>query len=1348
MKHLARRLLALALALTMVCGNAALAADNAAVNMRLTKTEGDVAISTSSGKSLTKMTNMRLYNGYQLATDEESYAWVNLDDAKLAKLDAVSTANIRKSGKKLEILLDSGNIFFNVSKPLDSDESLNIRTSTMVVGIRGTSGWVEIEDEKAVRVYLLEGEVDVTVTDPVSGQEKSAHLSAGETAECLVYEQDHPGDKCDIVRESYTEEEVDGFVLVELVSNPSQVENIYQESGIDLRELSPKDGEDRLREDQAEVREKLDEISDSQETKETEVSTEPAWGEKKPESETPSDSKTDSDSSGKDDDRDGKDPSVPSVLPASATVPEIHRSLAVHNRVTVGNGAAAISIPELLRIPGGKYLLLDGPLTVTAAGGIQVNGTAQVSRDLINYGSITVNSAHTLSVAGSLTNHGSLTVTSSGRMVVDGSLSGSVSLTKGAAAWFRNLSGLVLPEKWRVSEEANSGGYYIAEYREIYAVSFQPNGGSAVPDAEVSEDDPLPRPADPVREGFAFTGWYTDSACTKAYDFSAPVTGEFTLYAGWKVQVCTVRFQANGGSAVPSVEVEYGKTVSAPGAPSRDGYTFTGWFADSGCTEAYSFLTPVTEDLTLYAGWRPNFCTVTFRTNGGSAVPSVEVEYGKTVSAPGAPSRDGYTFTGWFADSGCTEVYSFSTPVTEDLILYAGWKEVPAPPPPPTTYTVTFNSNGGSAVASVTVDPDETVAEPSAPTRDGYNFTGWFTDSGCTAAYDFTTPVTGNLTLYAGWEPGECTLTFDLNGGKWWTADSQTTTDPKPYTTPVNEPLDFSGLDPTDPQAVIALVFGSIVDPDGYSGVEGWYPNREGTGTAFDFTQPITASVTLYAKWKPVQYTVTLDENRPAGAESLTIACYPEGASKPDASATWEPAPTVNSGDSLGSKLPQLALLSAGGAVIYELVGWFVDPDDPSTEYTHSTAITANVTLSAKWSRLTYMVTLDLNGGKANDKTSGEEIAEITVPVDAGKSLEYNDAYDDRAWGVLENYFTIVQQPGGGGSGSFFGWDTTEAGTGELFVSDTPVTKNMTLYAQWFTNSANNPSSPDDSSHGIQWAMAGGTFYVKAKSYGDALFVPEEGVTKSGIKKVVVIDGSDIADEAFMNCANLESIDFSKLPNSIGAKAFFDCQKLTSFAFSDSLSSIGDEAFWNCRGLTSIEIPGSSTTIGDFAFSQCMGVKTVRILGDTTIGECAFQSCTSMESIEISGDVSGIGPSAFNSCLALTSVQFGGTVDNIAEYAFLQCRNLSKITIPVSVTKMEGFVFQACEELKEVTYTGTSPQWADLMTNNGLHTTDPGGSEAPAPNTGLPLDAIFICADGRFKIDTDGNKLVPEEATP
>ena len=99
--------LALALILSLSLAMPALAAETAA-NIQLTKTEGTVTVSKSNGKAVSTRANMRLYNGYNVTTEAESYAWINLDSTKLMKLDASSSVEVRKNGSKLEVNVKSG----------------------------------------------------------------------------------------------------------------------------------------------------------------------------------------------------------------------------------------------------------------------------------------------------------------------------------------------------------------------------------------------------------------------------------------------------------------------------------------------------------------------------------------------------------------------------------------------------------------------------------------------------------------------------------------------------------------------------------------------------------------------------------------------------------------------------------------------------------------------------------------------------------------------------------------------------------------------------------------------------------------------------------------------------------------------------------------------------------------------------------------------------------------------------------------------------------------------------------------------------------------------------------------
>lgn len=244
--------------------------------MQLMKTEGEVSVSNASGRDISLIENMNLYNGYFTSTEEASYAWINLDSERLAKLDAVSETQIRKNGKKLEILLNAGNLYFDVSEPLTEEETLNIRTSTMVMGIRGTSGWVKVIDRWHSQVYILEGTVQCSVMDPVTGQIKSTALTGGQTAEFVVYGQDQPGDKCDILMQGYTEGDIDGFALVELVQDASLCGQILDASGLDIAGMAG-DAQQRLLSDQTEMSGSLEGMNSRLADQESYISQDPVW---------------------------------------------------------------------------------------------------------------------------------------------------------------------------------------------------------------------------------------------------------------------------------------------------------------------------------------------------------------------------------------------------------------------------------------------------------------------------------------------------------------------------------------------------------------------------------------------------------------------------------------------------------------------------------------------------------------------------------------------------------------------------------------------------------------------------------------------------------------------------------------------------------------------------------------------------------------------------------------------------------------------------------------------------------------------------------------------------------------
>ncbi|MBQ2062675.1 MAG: InlB B-repeat-containing protein [Oscillospiraceae bacterium] len=224
----------------------------------------------------------------------------------------------------------------------------------------------------------------------------------------------------------------------------------------------------------------------------------------------------------------------------------------------------------------------------------------------------------------------------------------------------------------------------------VYTVTFESNGGSAVDAQSVTENETADRPTDPEREGFTFDGWFADADLSEPFDFSAPVTADITVYAGWTEnalpvpETVTVIFDSDGGSDVPSQTVTSGETIVRPDDPTREGYRFLGWSLDDA---PFDFSTPIESNLILTALWEeeivipePQTFTVIFEVNGGSAVAQQTVTENETAVRPTDPVRAGYTFSGWFSDAGLINPFDFSAPVTADAIAFAKWTQNSPPP--------------------------------------------------------------------------------------------------------------------------------------------------------------------------------------------------------------------------------------------------------------------------------------------------------------------------------------------------------------------------------------------------------------------------------------------------------------------------------------------------------------------------------------------------------------------------------------------------------------------------------------------------------------------------------------------
>ena len=284
-----------------------------------------------------------------------------------------------------------------------------------------------------------------------------------------------------------------------------------------------------------------------------------------------------------------------------------------------------------------------------------------------------------------------------------------------------------------------------------FTVTFHPNGGTIFDEEELVEQFTITSGLldlenyEPDRyEGtFEFVGWYTDES------LSTPVTGNaidwsdasslhnWNLYAKWKY---TVSYATNGGSVIEPQIYYNTQNVTQPTAPTRDGFTFAGWYKDQYFNNAYTFGSPSsTGSITLYARWSYK---VTYVSNGAT-IEEQTYYPNENVYPPTSPTRDGFTLDDWYTNTAFETRYAFGSPSSiGDVTLYAKW-----------TYWVKFNTNGGTSISQKTLTEGQPVTAPTTTTtKTGYELKGWF-DQTLTTEYEFgSASTTGNLNLYAKWE--------------------------------------------------------------------------------------------------------------------------------------------------------------------------------------------------------------------------------------------------------------------------------------------------------------------------------------------------------------------------------------------------------------------------------------------------------------------------------------------------------------------------------------------------------------------------------------------------------------------
>lgn len=144
------------------------------------------------------------------------------------------------------------------------------------------------------------------------------------------------------------------------------------------------------------------------------------------------------------------------------------------------------------------------------------------------------------------------------------------------------------------------------------------------------------------------------------------------------LQKYTVTFNSQGGSEVASQAVYAGEKIVKPANPTKEKEYFVDWYKEAECTNVWDFENEtVSQDITLYAKWTSIAYTVTFETNGGSAIEAQLVPEGTFATKPAtAPTKEGNLFEGWYTEQTMTNLFDFYTPITKDITLYAKWMDI------------------------------------------------------------------------------------------------------------------------------------------------------------------------------------------------------------------------------------------------------------------------------------------------------------------------------------------------------------------------------------------------------------------------------------------------------------------------------------------------------------------------------------------------------------------------------------------------------------------------------------------------------------------------------------------------
>lgn len=640
------------------------------------------------------------------------------------------------------------------------------------------------------------------------------------------------------------------------------------------------------------------------------------------------------------------------------------------------------------------------------------------------------------------------------------------------------------------------------------------------------------------------------------------------------------------------------------------------------------------------------------------------------------------------------------------------------------TYQISYDFNQGHLATGKTVTETYTrksddIIFPAGDDvlRTGYSFAGWFIDEAFeNQLTQIPTGTSENISILAKWTANSYKVSFSGNNSTSGTMDTITCTYDQTYTIPDN-----------------------AFTRTGYI-LSGWNSKADGKGTAYEVGGSIknlsstkNATVTLYAVWTPITYTVKFDGNGATRGSTASLTCKYDS--------TYTP-------------------LNGFYRILYTFANWNTKKDGSGTSYTSFKNLTSEngktITLYAKWtfgipcsrlnsdltelgettdintlynivitdttpdlntlktalknnpnklvkldlSKCTGLTTIDCEGSGAYSSTSAFSetnavgafagcmyLVEIVLPNTIKTIGKY--AFCDCPLLLTINIPSSVTSIGE----DAFGYTGLSIFLRASIAEHTSVYYSGT-FKQWCQIKLDNYySSPFllFANHYFNGSKLPAT--LTASNFDGLKTIPKYscaalfGVTSISLPSSI----TSIEEGAFYSCTSLTSIDVPSSVTSIGAGAFINCYNLQSFTIPYSVTSISDSAFCSCESLTTISIPSAVTSIGDGAFENCTNLQTVTISSSVkSIGDYAFSSCESLSTISIPSSVTSIGKYAFKDCSNLETITLSSSLSSIKEGTFSGCEKIQLISIPASVQIIKEYAFINCTGLLLISFEASS----------------------------------------------------------